>query len=401
MGVIEFFYVAHDSAGKRFTGSFKAESKEDALKLLSERYEIVVRLESRAAKRGLNPFGRGVKGEDLLGFCETFSAMLEGGINLKRALDTVVGDTQNPNLRSVIMDLSARVGGGDSLSQALGHHPSVFGAFFIHMVEAGESSGELPEMLRRVSAFLDKSERMKDKVRSALAYPFVVLSFAGLMVGVILAFGVPYLQDLYSGLGIDLPKPTQALVFVGRFMNDQMLLLILFILLFLWLGWRFLNNPKGQALVDKSKLSVPLLSGLYRLMYTGRFARTMALLYSSGIPLLSALGLTARSVGNQVIAQSIEATEEELKAGGRLSDSLRLNPFFSEAAIGLIAAGEESGTLDVMLLKVADFYDRKTDAKIESLTSIIEPLIMVVVGVVIGGIIVTLGLPFLTLASNF
>ena len=127
----------------------------------------------------------------------------------------------------------------------------------------------------------------------------------------------------------------------------------------------------------------------------------MALLYSSGIPLLNALGLTARSVGNQLIAQSIEVTEEELKAGGRLSDSLRLNPFFSEAAIGLIAAGEESGTLDVMLLKVADFYDRKTDTKIESLTSIIEPLIMVVVGVVIGGIIVTLGLPFLTLASNF
>lgn len=399
--MIEFFYVAHDSSGKRFTGSFKSESRDEALKLLSERYEIVVRLEQATQRSGFNPFEGGVRGEDVLGFCETFSAMLEGGINLKRALDTVVGDTLNPRLRNVIMDLSARVGAGDSFSQALAHHPRVFGSFFVHMVEAGESSGELPEMLRRVAAYLEKTEKMKDKVKSALAYPTVVLAFAGLMVGVILAFGVPYLQELYNGLGIELPAPTRMLVFVGNFMNEQVLLLVLSFLLLFWLSWRFLTNPKGRIVIDRVKLQLPLLSDLYRLLYTGRFARTMALLYSSGIPLLNALGLTARSVGNAVVAQSIEATEEDLKEGGRLSDSLRLNPYFSEAAIGLIAAGEESGTLDQMLLKVADFYDRKADTKLESLTSIVEPLIMVVVGIVIGGIIVALGLPFLTLASNF
>lgn len=399
--VIEFFYVAHDQAGKRFTGSFKAESKAEALKLLSERYEIVTRLEHQTSSQRLNPFSGRVRGEDLLGFCETFSAMLEGGINLKRALDTIVGDTRNPALRNVIMDLSARVGGGDSLSQALGHHPNVFSGFFVHMVEAGESSGELPEMLRRVAAFLEKTEKMKDRVTAALTYPGVVLAFAGVMVAVILAFGVPYLQNLYDGLGIELPGATRFLVLVGNFMNDQVLLLVLSFLLFLWLFWRFLHNPKGRAFIDKAKLSLPPFSGLFELLYTGRFARTLALLYSSGIPLLSALGLTAKSVGNQVIAQSIEVTEEDLKAGGKLSDSLRLNPYFSEAAIGLIAAGEESGKLDQMLVKVADFYDRKADTKLEALTSIVEPLIMVVVGIVIGGIIVTLGLPFLTLASNF
>lgn len=398
--MIEFFYVAHDTSGKRFTGSFKASTRDDALKLLSERYEIVVRLEQATERRGIALLRR-VKGEDLLGFCETFSAMLEGGINLKHALDTVVGDTQNPELRNVVMDVSARVGAGDSFSQALSHHPRVFGGFFTHMVEAGESSGELPEMMRRVAAYLDKSERMKDKVRSALAYPAVVLAFAGLMVGVILAFGVPYLQELYDGLGIELPGPTQMLVFVGNFMNQQVLLLVLASILAFWLGWRFLTNPEGQLMVDKAKLRIPMLSGLFRLLYTGRFARTMALLYSSGIPLLNALGLTARSVGNKVIAESIHSTEEDLKSGGRLSDSLRLNPYFSDAAIGLIAAGEESGTLDQMLLKVADFYDRKAETKIEALTSIVEPLIMVVVGIVIGGIIVCLGLPFLNLASNF
>lgn len=399
--VIEFFYVAHDNTGKRFTGSFKAESKAEALKLLSERYEIVTRLEHRTESRSLNPFAGRVRGDDLLGFCETFAAMLEGGINLKRALDTIVGDTRNPALRNVVMDLSARVGGGDSLSQALGHHSHIFGGFFVHMVEAGESSGELPEMLRRVAAFLEKSEKMKDRVKAALTYPTVVLAFAALMVAAILAFGVPYLEELYDGLGIELPGPTKFLVSIGSFMNDQLLLLILFLFLFFWLFWRFLNNPKGRAYVDSVKLRAPLLSGLFQLLYTGRFARTLALLYSSGVPLLNALGLTARSVGNEVVAKSIAATEEDLKAGGKLSDSLRINPYFSEAAIGLIAAGEESGKLDLMLLKVADFYDRKADAKLEALTSIVEPLIMIMVGIVIGGIIVTLGLPFLTLASNF
>ncbi len=217
----------------------------------------------------------------------------------------------------------------------------------------------------------------------------------------IVTFGVPYLQELYDGLGIVLPAPTRLLVFVGNFMNQQLLLLAIFVLLIGWLMWRFLTNPGGRLIVDRLKLQIPLLSDLFRLLYTGRFARTMALLYSSGIPLLNALGLTARSVGNEVVAQSIQETEEDLKEGGRLSDSLRLNPYFSDAAIGLIAAGEESGTLDQMLLKVADFYDRKADAKLEALTSIVEPLIMVVVGIVIGGIIVALGLPFLTLASNF
>lgn len=397
----EFFYVAHDSSGKRFTGSFKSESRAEALKILSERYEIVVRLEQAPQSKGFNPFEGGVRGEDLLGFCETFSAMLEGGINLKRALDTIVGDTGNPKLRNVIMDLSVRVGAGDSFSQALSHHPRIFGNFFIHMVEAGESSGELPEMLRRVAAYLEKTEKMKDKVRSALAYPSIVLAFAGLMVGAILAFGVPYLRELYSGLGIELPKATQLLVLVGSFMNEQVFLLLLLGLLFCWLGWRFLTNSKGRILLDTVKLRIPVLSDLFRLLYTGRFARTMALLYSSGIPLLNALSLTARSVGNEVVAQSIRVTEEDLKEGGKLSDSLRLNPYFNEAAIGLIAAGEESGKLDMMLLKVAEFYDRKADVKLEALASIVEPLVMVVVGIIIGGIIITLGMPFLTLASHF
>jgi type IV pilus assembly protein PilC len=397
----EFHYVAQDDEGRRFNGSLKAESKDTALKILSERYSIVTRLEHRATQSPIGLLSHRIQGEDLLGFCETLSAMLDGGITLKRALDTILGDTENKAMRNVIMDLSARVGTGDSLSSALKNHSYVFDSFFIHMVEAGESSGELPEMIKRVSGYLEKMEEMKDKVKSALTYPAVVLAFAGLLVAAILAFGVPYLQELYDGLGIELPWATRMLSAVGMFLGNNLLLLLIVAIGLLFLCRVFLRSPAGQLMLDKIKLRAPILKGVFRYLYTARFARTMALLYSSGIPLLDALELTGRSIGNSIVAETAFQTQEELRRGSNLSDSLRLNPYFSDAAIGLVSAGEESGTLDRMLLKVAVFYDRKVDNKLEAATSMVEPLIMIVVGFVIGGIILALGLPFLTLASNF
>jgi type IV pilus assembly protein PilC len=399
--MMEFHYVARDEAGRRYAGSLKSESKDEALKAVSERYPIVTRLEHRVPRASFNLLGNRIKGEDILGFCETLSAMLEGGVNLKSALDTLLGDTDNPALRNVIMDLTARVGSGDSLSAAMSHRPDVFDSFFVNMMAAGESSGELPEMVRRVAAYLEKTEEMKEKVRSALTYPAVVLAFAGLLVAIILTFGVPYLQDLYDGLGIKLPLVTQILATVGSFLNSNLILLSLMLLGLVFLGRVYLRTPRGQLVIDKAKLNTPVVRGVFNNLYTSRFARTLALLYSSGIPVLDALDLTSKSIGNQLVADTISQTQDTLRSGGNLSDSLRMNPYFSNAAIGLVSAGEEAGKLDVMLLKVAAFYDRKVDSKLEALTSTIEPIMMVGVGIVIGGIIIALGLPFLTLASNF
>lgn len=398
---MDFHYVAQDETGRRYAGSLKADSKDEALKMVSERFAIVTRLEHRTEKSSYSPFGNRIKGEDLLGFCETLSAMLEGGVNLKSALDTLLGDTESAALRKVIMDLAARVGSGDSLSAAMSHQPDVFDSFFVNMMAAGESSGELPEMVRRVAVYLEKTEAMKDKVRAALTYPTIVLSFAGILVVVILTFGVPYLQDLYDGLGIDLPMATQVLAAIGMFLNSNIVLVCLMILGLAFLIRVYLRTPRGQYLVDRAKLGVPVVSGVFRNLYTSRFARTLALLYSSGIPVLDALELTSKSIGNQLVSRTIEETQDTLRSGGTLSDSLRSNPYFSNAAIGLVSAGEEAGQLDGMLLKVAAFYDRKVDNRLEALTSTIEPIMMIGVGMVIGGIIVALGLPFLSLASNF
>lgn len=395
----EFHYSARNEQGKRFAGTIEAESRAAALQSLSEQFALVTRLERKAVRSRWMLLGSGVKGEDLLGFSQTLSAMLDGGITIKRALDTIYGDTESRTLRMVIMDLSAQIGAGAPLSQALGSHHHVFGEFFVKMVKAGESSGELPEMLRRVSEYVERTEALKDKVKSALTYPAVVIVFALLLMAGILAFGIPYLKNLYDGLNMELPVPTQMAVAAGSFMNENLLLIAGLIVLASYLGHAWMVHPRGIRQIDYLKLHLPMLGDFFRTLYTARFARSLALLYSSGVPLLSALQLTGESVGNTLVTETVEKTQQSIESGESLSDCLRANPYFLDAAIGMVAAGEESGKLDQMLRKVADFYEHKVYIKLEALTSTIEPLIMIAVGICIGVMIMTLGLPFMSLAT--
>jgi type IV pilus assembly protein PilC len=397
----EFHYSARNEQGKRFAGSLEAESQTAALQVLSEQFALVTRLEPKAQTHLLTPLIRGIKGEDLLSFAQTLAAMLEGGITVKRALDTIYGDTESRTLRNVIMDLSTQIGGGAPLSNAMGGHPDIFGEFFVKMVRAGESSGELPEMLRRVAEYVGKTETLKDKVKSALTYPLVVICFALLLIICILTFGIPYLKNLYEGLNMALPAPTLVMVSIGSFLNGHLLLLLVLLAGSAYGLKAGLSHPSGQRLLDTMKLRLPLLGDFFRTLYTARFSRTLALLYSSGVPLLNALQLTGESVGNILVAETVAKTQQAIESGESLSDCLRSNPYFLDAAIGMVAAGEESGKLDQMLKKVADFYEHKVYTKLEALTSTIEPLIMIGVGICIGFMIVTLGMPFLNLASAF
>lgn len=397
----EFHYSARNDVGKRFAGTIEAENQNAALQLLSEQYALVTRLERKSGAVSLKTLFTSVKGEDLLSFSQTLAAMLEGGITVKRALDTIYGDTESRALRLIIMDLSTQIGGGAPLSNAMASHPGVFGQFFIKMVKAGESSGELPEMLRRVSEYVERTETLKDKVKSSLTYPVLVIGFALILMAAILAFGIPYLKNLYDGLNMELPYPTQVMVAIGTFMNDNLLVVIALVCVMLYFGKAWVSSASGRRLVDTLKLRLPVLGDFFITLYTARFARTLALLYSSGVPLLSALQLTGESVGNSVVSSSVEKTQEAIESGQSLSDCLRANPYFLDSAIGMVAAGEESGRLDQMLKKVADFYEHKVNIRLESLTSTIEPLVMIGVGICIGAMIMTLGLPFMNLASAF
>ncbi len=397
----EYHYSARNEFGQRFAGSLEAQNKTEAMQLLSERFNIVTRLEEKTSTRLVNPFKPTVSGEAMLTFCQTLATMLEGGITLKRALDTMYGDTESRALRNIIIDVSSQLGTGAAFSTALESHRPVFDDFFISMVRAGEDSGELPQMLHRVATFREKTEALKDTVKSALTYPIVVLCFAALMVFLILAFGIPYLSNLYEGLGIQLPFATQVMVDFGMLLGDNILLTLIILAVGAFLFQLYLRSPLGRMTLDRMKLHAPILKDLFRLLYTARFARTLGILYSSGIPLLGALDLTANSVGNNVIAAELEKTKDGIRAGGNLADCLRYTPYFLDSAIGMVAAGEESGRLDHMLSKIADFYEHKVYTRFDTLAATIEPLMMVGVGICIGTIIITLGLPFMTLASAF
>ncbi|MGE0489614.1 MAG: type II secretion system F family protein [Vulcanimicrobiota bacterium] len=396
----EYHYSARDEEGKRFAGRLEADNRNAAMELLSERFAYVTRLEEKTG-RPFFSLTTGIRGEDLLNFSQTLAAMLDGGIPLKRALDTIYGDTENRALRLVIMDMSTQLGGGAPFSAALSAHTAIFDSFFINMVKAGESAGEMPEMLNRVADYIEKTEALKDKVKSALTYPVVVVVFAGILVCLIMAFGIPYLRELYGGLGIELPFATRMVVAMGGMLADHKLLAFLLALgaaVAIRLG---LRSPTGEAAVDRLKLSLPPFAETFRVLYTARFARTLSLLYASGVPLLDALQLTASSAGNSLIRDTIKQTQEAIKEGKPLSECLRANPYFVDTAVGMVAAGEESGQLERMLNKVADFYEQKVYTRLDALTATLEPVMMVLVGIGIGGVIITLGMPFMNLASVF
>lgn len=396
----QFYYSARNEEGKRFAGTIEAKSRSDALSILSQQYSIVTRVEKKTPRFRLWLFTRKVRGEDLLGFAQTLSAMLEGGITVKRALDVIFSDTENRILRSVVMDLSTQIAKGVPLSDAMASHPEIFNEFFVKMTKAGEDSGELPEMLCRVAEYVERTEALKDKVKSALTYPLLVVLFALILVILVLTFGVPYLTQLYGELGRELPFATSLLIDLGNFLNQNKLIIALAGIFLSYLIKSWAVSSSGARAIDGLKLGLPLLGSFFRVLYTARFSRTLSLLYSSGIPLLNAVGLTGQSVGNRIVADSALKIQQAIERGDALSDCLRANPYYLDQAIGMVAAGEESGRLELMLKRIASFYEHRAYTALDSLTSIVEPIIMIGIGILVGFMIVALGMPFLNLATT-
>ena len=398
----EFTYSARDEDGNRVQGKLEAEDRDAAMKTLSSRYAVVTQLDSAASNSRVQAFLNlvaPVKGEDMLAFVSAMASMVDGGISLKRVMTILYEDIENPALRRVVSDLSSEISAGNTLSGAMDKHPGIFDRFFRAMVKAGESSGNLPEMLRRLSSHIEITEGLKNKVKSALFYPILVVMFAFLLVMAIIVFGVPYLQSIYDGLGLTLPFATRMVVTLGGVLAKHLYIFILLGVALAYLGFRALRNESGQMVADRLRLKLPIFSNIFRLLYTARFARTLATLYASGIPMLEALDLVSATIGNRVVAADLAEVIDRVKGGEAISSCLRGSPHFSRMAVGMMSAGEEAGSLDAMLNKVADFYEMKVYAALSGLASTLEPLIMMIVGLIIGGIIIVMGLPFMNLAA--
>lgn len=399
----QFAFVAVRQNGDRFSGILTAQNKENAIKLLSDKGIVVTKLTTIGAQKRnfleLLGLRSACSGEELLMFTQELSAMLNAGLSLPKTLQVAASDLQNSYLRNVIKEIGDGVAAGISFSELLRAYPDVFSRFYVSLVEAGETNGNLAEALSRLAQHLEKMDTVRKKIKAAFYYPAIVLCFAFLVLGGILIFGIPQLQSFYSSIGGVLPLPTRFIIMLGNILGKSWFLSLLVLCLISFLLNRFFRTSNGQLFLDTIKLRTFLIGPLVKRLAIANFSSTLSALYGGGVPITTALGVVSRSMGNRILENIITNSLRVMKEGGFLSEPLRSSGVFTNMAVSMIAAGEESGTLEVMLQKLANYYDIQVDIALKAISDVIEPIIMIVVGIILGAVIVCLAMPFMNLGG--
>lgn len=397
-------YTVSDATGNVRTGTSEAESEEILSRRLQEQGFRVTAIKKTGKVKGPTSgagFGR-VKLRDVAIFCRQFSTMIDAGVSLVRTLDVLGEQTQNPKLRRIIKEIQVEVEGGSNLSKAMQKYPAVFNNLFIGLIRAGEVGGVLEESLQRLAHFLEKDMELRRKVKSALTYPTIVVIVAVLIVLGLTTFIVPKFIDLFKDLGVkELPWMTQVLVDFSNFLKSEWYIGLLIIFL-IWFSIKMIGRTRpGRRFIDRAKISwIPVYSKLIHKVTLARFSRTLATLLSAGVPILQAMETVAGAVGNVIVSDAIMAARARIREGERINEPLEKSRLFPPMVIHMISIGEESGSLDHMLTKVADFYDGEVDAQLQSLTAAIEPIMIVFLGFCVGFIVIALFMPLIQVVSN-
>lgn len=401
----KFSFVVYDQDGHRTAGVMDAENRDAALKILSDKDLLVTKLSlmentvKTGIFKGFDQHTARVKGENLLLFTYQLGNMLNASIPLKKVMDMLTYDSEDPVLRKICLEISSGLSSGNSLSSLMSAYPKTFSKLYVSMVAAGEASGELPGILLRLAGYMEKAEYMRKKLKAALYYPTMILCFAFLMMMAILTFGIPHFKKIYDSFGGQLPLPTRILIGVGTFLSHTWVYLLGLLLVGVLILMKIAHTEVFQFFIDRLKLRLTFIGPLLRRMYIARFARTMSTLYSSGVPVLPAMELVAGSIGNREVEKLIYGSLKELREGEAMSKALRNNKFFTQMAVSMVAAGEEAGSLDSMLAKLADFYETQVDIALQGLSGLLEPFILIGVGIFVGIIIISIGLPFLNIGA--
>lgn len=340
-----------------------------------------------------------LKLEALTVFTQQLASMLDAGLPLVSALEALQDQTQDPVFRIIIREVRNDVSQGNSFSAACAKFPRAYNNLFISMVEAGEASGGLAEILAKVADYFEATTKLTKKVKSAMTYPIAVIALAIILVNVLLIFVIPTFADMFADFGKKLPAPTQALIDVSDWLNANILYVIVGLFIFYQVWTRFTKTPKGRVVKDNLLVRLPVFGNLIVKITLSRFCRTYATLLRSGVPILRCLEIVAASSGKVQIEHACKVISKDISEGGQVSDSVKSIPFFPPMMKHMTKAGEQTGNVDGMLNKIADFYDTEADAIIASLTSLIEPMLIVFLGVVVGGIVMAMFLPIFNLAS--
>jgi type IV pilus assembly protein PilC len=340
-----------------------------------------------------------VKQTNVVIFARQFATMINAGLPLIQSLNILESQEENKTFKAVLKEVKDNVEEGSTLADAMGKHPKIFDELFVNMVAAGEVGGILDTILNRVSAYMEKAMKLKRQVKGAMTYPAIVLVIAVLVIVVILVFVIPVFEKMFADFGGTLPVPTQIVVAISNFMKGNIVYMIIGLGLLAYAFKRFYGTEKGRALADDIVLKLPVVGPLLRKVAVAKFTRTMSTMISSGVPILEALDIVAKTSGNKTVEKAIYNVRSGVTQGRTMADPLGESGVFPSMVVQMVAVGEQTGALDAMLEKIADFYDDEVDAAVEGLTSMIEPFMMVFLGTTIGGLVIAMYLPIFKMAG--
>ena len=398
-----FTYTVRTPAGATQRGQIDAADRRAAALALRQRQLIVTSLRARPRELSINLPGLtgGVAVKDLVVFTRQFATMISSGLPLVQCLDTLGRQTPNKRLAEIIMQVKADVEAGASFTEALRKQPRVFGDFYVNMVEAGEAGGALDTILTRLAVYLEKARALRGKVKGAMAYPAAIVAVAVLVMVFMLLYVIPIFADLFESFGGALPAPTRLVMALSSGVKAVILYVIVAAAALVWAFRWFRGTARGRRLVDTALLKAPVFGSLIEKVAVASFARTLGTLVSSGVPILDGLAITARITGNKVMEDAVLTAIERIKQGSTIAEPLRDQPVFAPMVVQMIEVGENAGALDAMLNKIADFYDDEVNHAVEALTSLLEPLLMVVLGALIGFMLIAMYLPIFEMAGTF
>jgi type IV pilus assembly protein PilC len=395
-----YAWKGRNRAGLVKEGVLIADSKEVALASLRRQNIVVTGIRERGKELSFTKVGRKVPPKTLAVFTRQFSVMIDAGLPLVQCIEILANQQEHKTFQKILLQIRQDVEAGSTLADAMRRHPKAFDALYVNMVAAGEAGGILDTILQRLAIYIEKAVKLKTQVRSAMIYPIAVIVIAAIVVAVILLKVIPTFAALFTSLGAELPLPTRMVIAASNFLARYFILFVIGIVALVYGLRRYYATHNGRRVIDGLLLKMPILGNIFRKVAVARFCRTLATLISSGVPILESLDITARTAGNAIVEDAIYETRRSVEGGKTIVEPLKATNIFPNMVVQMIGVGEQTGALDTMLNKIADFYEDEVDAAVAGLVKLLEPLLIFILGIVIGGIVIAMYLPMFTLINK-
>ncbi len=396
-----FTFSGKDANGQKISGERMAPNKQALAQALRRERITPGAIREKGKEFAMPTFGSGkVSVKDIAVFFRQFSVMIDAGLPLVQCLEILAANQENPAFQKTLTGVRTTVEGGATLANAMRQYPKIFDDLTTNMIEAGETGGILDIILQRLATYVEKAVRLRSAVKSALIYPVAVVSIAVLIVGALLKWVVPIFANLFAGLGVNLPLPTRIVMGLSAFVQGFWWIFLVGIVAFVVGVKQIRKHPRGKYYFDKMLLYLPIIGTLLRKIAVGRFTRTLGTLITSGVPILEGLAITARTSGNAVLEEALMKVRKAIEEGRTIVDPLRECGVFPNMVTQMIGVGEATGAMDSMLQKIADFYEEEVDAATRDMLAMLEPAIIGLLGVTIGGIVISLYMPLFAMIAK-